>query len=206
MLFSPLTATLSVMQPVELILPGPLKSGIVVLRTLVSDSSDIPSRQSERLESRAALSTAIAKLGFSINLNEAKFEGHQKILELDDLRFSISHTERAFGCWALRDSCDSFAMGFDIERTNRVLTPAATSRIVSPDDDKRLSALQIWCAKEAAFKSLSAKAQDSVTLPAIRIVSATVFNVPTLAISGSLELNMGVPDLTLAFAWSQKRK
>lgn len=188
-------------QPLELLLPSPLPNGLVVLRTKVIETPGMPSRQQEHTESRAALSTAMKNLGLPTDLSEVEFEGHQKIIGLRDLRFSISHTGRAFGCWALRDPNDAYGIGFDIERNDRILTPAAISRVVSADDIKSFSPLQIWCAKEAAFKSLPSDAQASVTLPQIRIGTSMSFNVDSIGIIGTFALNLLVPDLTLALAW-----
>ncbi len=188
-------------QSVETVFKGPLADGHVVLRTFANEFAGSASRAKERNESRLALSTALIKLGLPIDLSDADFKEYQQIRGSDEVRFSISHTRQAAGCWAIRQPRLAVGIGFDMERSDRELSTAATSRILSPDDDRSLNAIQLWCAKEAVFKSLPSGLQSDVTLPKIQIVSSTRFLVTSLKLEGALDLNLTVKNMTLAFAW-----
>lgn len=78
-----------------------------------------------------------------------------------NLSISISHTA-VEGAWV---SAENFYVGLDIERSDR-LTPRLIARVATEAERARTpDDRYLWCAKEAAFKALSARAKSHAPLP-----------------------------------------
>ncbi len=121
---------------------------------------------------RVALSLALKDLGLEINLLQAKFLDHQSILELPKWKFSLSHTDSFAAAWLLPKSPHA-GMGLDIEDNDRVVPYGVSERMKNAGDSAALSPLELWCIKEAAYKTLLPELQESLWLKSIVVKERT---------------------------------
>ncbi len=105
-----------------------------------------PARVQGFLLSRLALQTVL-----SAELHELELIDHHKLPARPNTFVSLSHTKDAAIVWVR----DQKGHGIDIERIDRVLKDSIWERISNSSDDQSLSRIELWCLKEAAFKSLS---------------------------------------------------
>lgn len=104
----------------------------------------------DRAESRLKIRKALLK-----RVKNKKVLSFKTVSKCDDFYFSISHTSDCGGYALARDP-----IGFDLESGKRPISPQVIKRVSNSSD--RLTGLtphEIWVAKEAAFKAISAHAQ-----------------------------------------------
>ena len=123
---------------------------------------------SSQPEHRAFIRKSLAKV-----LNAPAVLDFNRISKWDTTFFSISHTTTCGG-WVTSKS----PIGIDLEPLNRVISPRVAQRItLANEEGLGLSPLQIWCAKEAAFKAVAAVSQiKTMTEINIRPLKKNIFS------------------------------
>jgi 4'-phosphopantetheinyl transferase EntD len=148
-----------------------------------------PRRQLEWALGRVAWELAMAAQGFVDPT--AQWRGHQRV-EGSALRFSLSHTKGYAGAWVGQH----VGMGLDIESRTRAISEEIQTRMAHAED-LTLAPLELWCLKEAAYKSLPAEIQQRIWLNSIAI-KATSFE--AMGMEGRWDLHPH-EGLIVARAW-----
>ena len=118
-----------------------------------------------------ALARAFALVGVRLDPAAASFFGHQQIVGLNQWRFSISHTLGAALVWlGPAEAC--LGLGVDLERSDRLIEDRVMQRIHDPLDPS-LTAVELWSAKEAAFKAVPQAEQAGLTVSKISLTEKT---------------------------------
>lgn len=109
-----------------------------------------PSKKQEFRLSRFSLSNlTMTHLGSS----QLEIEDFDHLSFNHDFKVSLSHTKDA-GCAVISNSPTTLGIGIDIEDKNRKYRSGIEKFYILPnEDDKNLNKLQLWCAKEAAYKA-----------------------------------------------------
>lgn len=77
---------------------------------------------------------------------------HDHLESLPHVKVSISHTKSA-GASIISNHSKVKGIGIDIEWSDRIFKRGVEKFYITTKDDTSLSALEIWCAKEAAYKA-----------------------------------------------------
>ncbi|MES2856844.1 MAG: 4'-phosphopantetheinyl transferase superfamily protein [Bdellovibrionota bacterium] len=123
-------------------------------------------RKTEFALGRLALQKAFETQRIDLAPDELIFNGFQELLLVPGYRFSISHTDTCALVW-LADSDECKGIGVDIEPSDRVLSEAVYKKLVHTQDASTLSPIQLWCAKEAAFKAVATEHQPDLVVAKI---------------------------------------
>ena len=125
-------------------------------------------RRSEWAAGRVALEEAFKTQGVYVDLGLAEFEGYQQLKSHPEWRFSISHTSDYAAALILPVTL-SHGLGLDIESMAREVSAGVQERSYHAGDNKTLSPLELWCAKEAVYKSLPGPIQQKIWLNSIQV-------------------------------------
>lgn len=125
-------------------------------------------RRKQWASGRVALSEAFRARGVQVDLLKCHFEGHQKIQELPEWRFSLSNMPGFAGALVVPDEPQR-GLGFDIESAKRVVKDEVLKRITHSRDIKSYSTIEKWCVKEAAYKTLPSEIQKKIWLNNISV-------------------------------------
>lgn len=106
--------------------------------------------------SRTALRNLLNRQGlqvldFKIDLSLVNF---RELTNYPKFYTSLSHTKN-LGAAVLAERSEVKGIGIDIEWSDRIIKPGADKFYVNKEDQHKLSPIELWTAKEAAFKSLS---------------------------------------------------
>ena len=129
-------------------------------------------RRKQWASGRVALTEAFRARGVEIDLLKCHFEGHQKIKELPEWRFSLSNIQGFAGALVVPEKQNS-GLGLDIESATRVVKDEVLKRITHGQDIKSYSTIEKWCVKEAAYKSLPNEIQKNIWLNNISVLEST---------------------------------
>lgn len=109
-------------------------------------------RKNGFLLSRQALIHALKEQGLEISAGGLQLTSHSEIRDLPQFTISLSHTKIA-GAALVADRKTFRSVGIDIEQEERNVKDSIKNRISHPDDEN-LRNIELWCLKEAAFKTL----------------------------------------------------
>lgn len=109
-------------------------------------------RKNGFLLSRQALIHALKEQGLEISAGALQLTSHSEIRDLPQFTISLSHTKIA-GAALVADRKTYRSVGIDIEQEERIVKDSIKNRVSHPDD-KNLRNIELWCLKEAAFKTL----------------------------------------------------
>jgi phosphopantetheinyl transferase (holo-ACP synthase) len=104
--------------------------------------------------------TALKHLLIQENLEVSHLETDLKLTNFRELHnyplffTSLSHTKE-LGAAVLVKKSEAMGIGIDIEWADREIKPGAEKFFVNEKDKNDLSLIELWTAKEAAFKALS---------------------------------------------------
>lgn len=160
------------------------------------------SRVDQWILSRAALEKAFQRVGAAIDRKDlSQTEGHKSLKRNSMFTFSISHTERAAAAWV----CDArlgFEIGLDIEGSEREISDKVAKRIMAPGDVSFARAIELFSAKEAAFKAIPNEFQDGIVLPKI-MLSDSKFALVDSPIQGQWTQSTA-KNYVCSFAWVRR--
>ena len=160
------------------------------------------SRIDQWILSRAALEKAFEQVGVSIDRREFSLtEGHKALKQHTSFTFSLSHTEQAAAAWVC-DASLGYEIGLDIERAEREISEKVTKRIMSPGDQSFSRSIELFSAKEAAFKSIPNEFQEGIVLPKI-VISESEFALIDSSIKGHWTQSRR-KGYVCSFAWVKK--
>lgn len=111
-----------------------------------------PKRVRGFILSRVALQKALESFGVSCPLSSLTLEKYSQVSGIENLTISLSHHPNA-GAALVAERNLFPAVGIDIEETMREVKIAVRDRIAHPEDENFRN-IELWCAKEAAFKAL----------------------------------------------------
>ena len=146
---------------------------------------------------RTALLQALTFMGHDSIDFTSRQRSPQSYIALPGFTFSISHADGAAGCWLLHDPDGRYRIGLDLELRSRRISQAVTGRFRNPED-QITDELQLWCTKEAAYKTLPAEMQTSGRFSEIKIMSASDFQFQEIK---GHHLNLDLGDYKGALAW-----
>lgn len=129
-----------------------------------------PRRQREWAFARYALYLNLAKLGMTLTPDNYHAEGFQKLTAFP-VRFSLSHTKNWVAALVSAQP-NAAGLGLDIEERTRHISADVERRMHHPMDDTKLSLLERWALKEAAYKALSESEQEGIWLNSISLRSS----------------------------------
>lgn len=109
-------------------------------------------RKNGFLLSRQALISALKEQGLEISAGALQLVTYSEIRHLPQFTISLSHTKIA-GAALVADRKTYRSVGIDIEQEERIVKDSIRERIAHPDD-KNLRNIELWCLKEAVFKTL----------------------------------------------------
>ena len=154
-------------------------------------------RQKEWALARLCLALCFEKHGIVLGPAQAVFKNHHEVAHLPAWRFSLSHSRDVAGAW-LMPAAQVRGLGVDVELSNRKVPPQVKARLAHKQDAK-LSDLELWTLKEAAFKALPTLAQTDIWLNRI-IVREKQFELENSPFIGEWSLEKD-QSLTIARAW-----
>lgn len=102
--------------------------------------------------SRAALRALLIDQGHQIKIADMDLENFNTLKKFPQLTVSLTHSG-TFGAAVLANRSEYRAVGIDLELKTRVVKAEIKARIANPTD-ANLTNIELWCAKEAAFKCL----------------------------------------------------
>lgn len=111
-----------------------------------------PQRKHSFLLARDALKKCLESLGQSISIQDLNLVDYHYLKSSPDLTISLSHT-KTHGAALVAERKIYRAVGIDIEEKTRLVKDSIRARVLHPHD-YNLSSIELWCAKEAAFKAL----------------------------------------------------
>jgi hypothetical protein len=121
--------------------------------SISSLSTDVHSdRKNGFLLSRQALIYALKDQGLEISAGALQLVSYSQIRDLPQFTISLSHTKTA-GAALVADRKTFRSVGIDIEQEERVVKDSIIERISHPED-ANLRNIELWCLKEAVFKTL----------------------------------------------------
>ncbi|MBL7666193.1 MAG: 4'-phosphopantetheinyl transferase superfamily protein [Bacteriovoracaceae bacterium] len=111
-----------------------------------------PDRVEQFILSRMALLDCLSQIGIKTDIARLQTNQDFQLQEYPQVKVSLSHTEK-YGAAALSQT--SKAIGIDIEYANRTVKPDIQKKITHKDDVHEHTLLEVWCLKEAGFKTFS---------------------------------------------------
>lgn len=154
-------------------------------------------RQKEWALARLCLAQCFEKHGIDLNPTQAVFKNHHEVAHLPAWRFSLTHSKDVAGAW-LMPAALVRGLGVDVELTQRKVPPQVKARLTHQQDIK-LSDLELWTLKEAAFKALPHLAQTDIWLNRI-LITEKFFELENSPFKGQWTLEKA-HGLTIARAW-----
>lgn len=154
-------------------------------------------RKKEWALARLCLAQCFENHGIVLNPAQAVFKNHHEVTHLPAWRFSLTHSKDVAGAW-LMPAAQVRGLGVDVELSNRKVPPPVKARLAHKQDIK-LSDLELWTLKEAAFKALPSMAQNDIWLNRI-IITQNVFELENSPFRGEWGLEKA-DGLTIARAW-----
>jgi len=119
------------------------------------DPSLSPKRAKNFLLSRMALQKALENYQIKVGLSELELINYHKLVNFSEIEVSLSHTSHSGAAVVFKPKETKIkAIGLDIEELSRKLPQNIDRRYRHPEDNSNLSPLELWCAKEAIYKSL----------------------------------------------------
>lgn len=109
-----------------------------------------PKRQASFLAARKALQ----KLVPHMKLTELKLNEFHFLEDFPQHVFSLAHT-KDLAVAAMVGKNDYRSIGVDIEFLDRIVKENSERHFINSEDDRSINDLELWCAKEAAFKASS---------------------------------------------------
>lgn len=111
----------------------------------------------------------------TITHEDLLIEKHHHLLHHPDLLVSLSHTRGAAAAILAPKSDELLSVGIDVERADRTIKEGVLEKYDHPDDHG-LNPLELWCAKEAAFKAASFywKKEKTFILKDISVTSTNI--------------------------------
>lgn len=139
--------------------------------------------------SRMALLHALSDIGLSATPQDLILQDYSKLKAFPHLTVSLSHTKDR-GAALIADQLTYRSIGIDIEQEARLVKDAVAQRIAHPEDLK-LRNIEIWCLKEAVFKTLmnSGEFERPVEFSSIRIEEKKWSHSPS-GLEGEWELDL----------------
>ena len=110
-----------------------------------------PQRLESFLLSRLALKDAVeTQLGHSVPFKKLTLKNFHELDSIPNMHVSLSHTKDAAIAWVRPRA----GFGIDLERLDREVKDHIWERILSKGDGPTFSRVELWCLKEAGFKTL----------------------------------------------------
>ena len=146
-----------------------------------------PERRKTFCFAREALRLALCELNFKPEISDLVLVGFQSLKNFPELTISLSHS-REVGVALVGHQKTYQSLGVDVEYSDRVVKDAIIQKVANPLDAK-LSNIDLWVLKEAAFKCLmnSGKFSTPVLFTDI-VVSAKNWSHPPSALAGECEI------------------
>lgn len=154
-------------------------------------------RKKEWALARLCLAQCFENHGIKLSPASTVFKNHHEISHLPAWRFSLSHSQDVAAAW-LMPAAQIRGMGVDVEMAHRKVPPQVKARLAHKLDSK-LSDIELWTLKEAAFKALPTLAQTDIWLNRI-IVRENEFELENSPFKGHCSLEKAA-GLTIAKAW-----
>jgi phosphopantetheinyl transferase (holo-ACP synthase) len=116
--------------------------------------------------------------------------------------FTVAHSTGCSAVWLVsREKCEN--IGIDIEPNDREISSSVDERLRSPQDPSAISTLELWTAKEAAYKALTREQQHNLSLFDI-VIRENLFTIGNEEISGQLlrfPLEKSANKFQISIAW-----
>jgi phosphopantetheinyl transferase len=117
--------------------------------------------------SRKALLECLKKFSIEASFEDLELKNYGELVNFPDLRISLTHTKSA-GAAIVGKGLQS--VGVDLEETTRKIQDRTQKYYVNPEDSaKGLAPLEVWCIKEACFKSIYQLDSSIKSLPPIEL-------------------------------------
>jgi len=149
-----------------------------------------PQKKQTFILSRSALLEAVKEFSPNFSINDLTLVNFHQIKSLSELTLSLSHTKTA-GAAVIGERKEYLGLGIDVESSARVPSQAIMKKINTANDFP-LSAIQIWCLKEAIYKSMMNSKlipSSSVVLYSQIIIEKFTWHHKSFNISGEWELH-----------------
>lgn len=158
-----------------------------------------PERKNGFCLSRDALRKCLAETGISASLRHLKLSNYSTLSHYPELTISLSHTKNC-GAALIADTTSYRSVGIDIENETRTVKDSILERISHPSDFN-LRKIELWCLKEAVFKTLMNTGLFShpIEFSSIQIGQNNWSHSP-LGLNGEWELNV-IDGLVVARAY-----
>lgn len=158
-----------------------------------------PNRVRGFILSRVALENCLRQRGINRPLSSLTLDSYFQVTGLESLTISLSHTPQA-GAALVAERKDFQAVGIDIEDEARAVKDSIIKRIAHPAD-ANFRNIELWCAKEAAFKALmnTGLFPKPIEFSSIQIAKESWFHSPS-NLSGEWKL-MTINSTILAMAF-----
>ncbi len=137
-------------------------------------------RKSHWQNSRLALTRCLIEMKYldsdkEVTSEDIEISEHHHLKKYPDLLVSLSHTREVAAAILAQKSKDLLGVGIDIEKSDRLVKPELLDKFQN-DRDEGLDPLELWCAKEAAFKASSYfwKKEKTFVLKDIGVTSTSV--------------------------------
>jgi phosphopantetheinyl transferase (holo-ACP synthase) len=130
-----------------------------------------PSTENGFINSRSALKILLNNEGLSIGdlKLDLALTNFRELAAYPQFLTSLSHTKN-LGAAVLVNKSEVMGIGIDIEWQDRLIKPGAEKFFVNIQDKHALSPIELWTAKEAAFKALSPLG----TFPGVLVLSKII--------------------------------
>lgn len=149
-------------------------------------------RKTGFLLSREALMMALKEAQIEVDIKDLKLDGYSTLLRFPQLTISLSHTKEC-GAALIADRQTFRSVGIDVEHEARVVKDSIAERVSNPRDTS-LRNIELWCLKEAVFKTLmnSGDFEKPIEFSSIEIGNQTWSHSPS-GLKGEWELEMIKP-------------
>ncbi len=158
-----------------------------------------PDRALSYCLAREALRSCLKVSGLEVEIAELQLIDYNRLKVTDSFTLSLSHTKK-WGA-AVTAPADSYlGLGIDIELKSREIKSAVFNRIRHVNDHD-LPPLQVWCLKEAVFKTLmnARKINHPVEFSSIQINEKGWLHLDSGS-SGDFQM-VDHPELEIALSW-----
>lgn len=151
------------------------------------------------LLSRNALQMSLKEMGFEVSIPELVLMNHDKVVNFPQLTISLSHTKDC-GAALIAERKVFRSVGIDIEEETRTVKESIKQRISHPSDIS-LRNIELWCVKEAVFKSImnTGLFEKPIEFGSIELKTGEWIHSPT-GLKGTWETKLASPYL-VAFAF-----
>lgn len=110
-------------------------------------------RKKSFILSRQALKMALKEQGYGASIKDLILINYKDLAAFPEITISITHT-KDWGAALVADRKEFLSLGIDVEKAGRVVKDSVGDRIRHPEDLATLRNIELWCLKEAAFKTL----------------------------------------------------